>query len=456
MMISYLKKKIKRAGYFVPFRWQLVILLVALLLAGNWLIKNNALPETSRTAIIHLFIIFTTWFALAILTFSFLSVFVPWMLFTLNKKNKRTSVKIKIAEKENLLNETQQIKIEIDKIIKPLFGFIRLRLFYDGENVSPKFTPVDSAFKKNFFSMTLTGLYKWPLKHIKEYEINKGIIYFEDFFPFFSLITQLPANSNFFTHPPPLASQQLIVRPKKTQETNTRIEEIRKVDGEFLNYKNFENNDDVRRIVWKIYAKNKELVVRIPETNDPYASHVYFYASFYNAISNDLYEAFNALFLNLFKTVTWNIYEQISRQNVLIQFIPDQQTKTYYADDPVQKIKYFISTASWQKQNDLRQYFDNRNASILCISSFSDALQVDEILQKAGSGLAVVFVELTNSFEKVKITTWLQWLFIKPERKSTDQLKIAFNLSPLKRKMLENENRIKKVIEKSNCEILIL
>ena len=108
----------------------------------------------------------------------------------------------------------------------------------------------------------------------------------------------LTSSGNFFNGPPLKATGNIIVQPKKTEETNMRIEEMRKVEGELLNYKNFETNDDVRRIVWKIYAKNKELVVRIPETNDPYASHIYFYASFYNAISNDVYEEFNEVFLD--------------------------------------------------------------------------------------------------------------------------------------------------------------
>lgn len=361
-----------------------------------------------------------------------------------------------MEEKASRINDSQSLSIAIHNIFKPLFGYIRLRLFYDGENISPKFSLISGRSKYNFFSNFIEGNFNWPVKHVKEYDITAGIIYFEDFFQFFSFATIHGANSNFFTPPPEFSTTDLVVKPKKTEETTNRIEEIRKVEGEFLSYKNFENNDDVRRIVWKIYAKNKELVVRIPETNDPYASHIYFYASFHNAISNDLYKEFNTLFLNYFKTITWNSYEQLSRQNVLLQFIPDQQTKTYYADDPSQKIKYFITTASWQKQNELLQYFDNRNASVLCISSFNSHLEIEEIIEKAGNGLAVVFVRLSNSFEKINITDWAQWLFIKPEKNSIDKLRLGFNLSPLKRKILENERRITNALEKSNCEILVI
>ncbi|MEO6288342.1 MAG: DUF58 domain-containing protein, partial [Ginsengibacter sp.] len=408
-----------------------------------------------RKAIIDLFISVTSWFALSVLVVSFLSAFIPWLFFLLNKKNKRSNLKIKMGEDEKELNENQQVIISIANVIMPLFGYIRLRLLYDGQNISPKFSPIFRS-KKFFFSGQLGGRYNWPIKHIKEYNISGSIIYFEDFFQFFSFAVRHSAQSSFFTPPPKMSTAELVVQPKKTEETNTRIEEIRKVEGEFLNYKNFENHDDVRRIVWKIYAKNKELVVRIPETNDPYASHIYFYASFHNAIINEIYEDFNTIFLNYFKTITWNSYEQLSRQNVLLQFIPDQQTKAYYADDEIQKVKYLITTASWQHQNDLLQYFNRLNASILCISSFNDAAEVAEILEKAGKGFAIVFVELSNSFERTNITDWLQWLFIKPESNSTDKLKLAFNLSPLKKIIVNNEKKIKQLFEKSECEILMM
>lgn len=235
-----------------------------------------------------------------------------------------------------------------------------------------------------------------------------------------------------------------------------RIEELRKVQGEFLNYKNFENNDDVRRIVWKIYAKNKELVVRIPETNDPYASHIYFYASFYNAVSNDIYGQFNEIFLDNFKTIVWNVYEQLHKQNAFLQFIPDQETKTVYADDALQKVKFIISTSSWQKQNDLITYFNKQYASLLCISSLTDANQLAALLEKQGRGLTIVFAELGKSFNNVHIIDWLKWIFVKPAKKSSEKLQLAFNLSPLRRKITENEKLIKEILNKSDCEVVLM
>jgi len=454
MNIAAIREKIRRVGFFIPFRIHFLLLVVALLLAYRWLLKNNAVPETSRTAIINVFITVTFWFALGILVLSFFSAFIPWIFFLFSKKNKRSILTVKTST-QNVSNK-QLVELSISKIFKPLFGYIRLRLSYDHNNISPKFAPIRLEPKKHLFSMQIKGVYNWPLKNIKEYDISSGIIYFEDFFQFFSFTSQLSVNSNFYTQPLKAATPKVIVQPKKTEDTNMRIEEIRKVEGEYLNYKNFETNDDVRRIVWKIYAKNKELVVRIPETNDPYASHIYFYASFYNSVSNDVYEEFNAVFLDNFKTLVWNVYEQLYRQSELIEYIPDQETKTFYADDVIQKTKYIISTSSWQKQNDLHTYFNKQYGSVLCVSSLTDAKQLEDVLEKTGKSLTVVFVELSKSFSKMRVTDWLHWIFVNPEKKSSEKLQLAFSLSPLRKKILDNEKKIKELLKTSECESLIL
>ena len=330
-----------------------------------------------------------------------------------------------------------------------------MRLYYD-EDISPKFSLINNEAKTQFFSSSLNGIYNWPLPEIKEYKVNNTIIYFEDMFQFFSFAASIPAKDNFFTQPDNNAIAEIKVQPKKTEDTNVRIEQIRKVEGEFLNYKNFENNDDVRRIVWKIYAKNKELVVRVPETNDPYASHVYFYASYYNAMGTGLYSDFFPPFLNYYKTKVWNAYQQLSKQNVLIKYIPDQESKLTFADDPLEKIKYIISTSEWQSQKDLQQYFKKEEASVLCISSLIDAKEVENILDNTGKDLVIIFVQLSNAFSKIQVKDWLQWVFIKPEEDGLDKFRLLWNISPLKRKITENENKIQALLNKSESEVIVV
>ncbi len=455
MNFSLLKNRVRQGSFFVPFRFQIVLLTLVLFGAYYWLKKTSVLPETSYTAIIDLFITVAIAFIASVFIISFLTAIIPWLFFLINKKRGKVYIKVTTALKKNSISEKQKVSISINPIIRPLFGYIRMRLFYD-EDISPKFSLINNQAKTQFFSSSLNGIYNWPLPEIKEYKVHNTILYFEDMFQFFSFAATISAKDNFFTQPDNNATSEIKVQPKKTEDTNVRIEQIRRVEGEFLNYKNFENNDDVRRIVWKIYAKNKELVVRIPETNDPYASHVYFYASFYNAMAAGLYSDFFPPFLNYYKTKVWNSYQQLSKQNVLIKYIPDQEPKLSFADDPVEKVKYIISTSEWQTQKDLQQYFKKDEVSVLCISSLIDAKEVEQVLDRTGKDLVIIFVQLSNAFSKIEMKDWLQWVFIKPEEDGLDKLRLMWNISPLKRKITENENKIKVLLNKSESEILVV
>ena len=466
MNFALIKNKLRHGSFFVPFRFQVVLLTIILFAAYYWLKRTNVLPETSYTAIIDLFITVAMAFIAAIFAISFITAIIPWLFFLFKKKRNNVTIKVKTALTPALsipiaigregVNEKQQVDISITPIYRPLFGYIRLRIHYDDDSISPKFSLINKQAKTQFFSSYLTGIFNWHLPQIKEYKVSNAIIYFEDMFQFFSFAATLPAQDKFFTQPQNKDSSSIKVQPKKTEDTNTRIDQIRKVEGEFLNYKNFENNDDVRRIVWKIYAKNKELVVRIPETNDPYASHVYFYASWYNAMGSAMYTDFYTVFLNYYKTVVWNTYLQLSKQDLLLKYIPDQETKTTFADDPLEKIKYIISTSGWQTQKDLHHYFKKEEASVLCISSLVQAKEMEHILHGTGKDLVIVFVQLSNAFNEVKIMDWLQWIFVKPEKDGIDKLRLAWNLSPLKRKIIENENNIRAILSKSESEVLVV
>jgi hypothetical protein len=448
--------KLRYSSFFIPFRFQLVLLVVALLLAWRWMNKTNLLPETSYSAIISLFIEMSMWFFGVLLAFSLLTSIIPWLFMLLQKKQGNVKFQIKTSSKENKSADKQEVFISINPILRPFMGFVRLRLKYDKNSISEKFSLLDNKQRIQFFPTSISGYYYWPLPDIKEYNVSSSIIYFEDMLQLFSFAVKLDTSDKFYVQPDQRKYEDLKVQPKKTVETNTRIEQIRKVEGEFLNYKNFENNDDVRRIVWKIYAKNKELVIRIPETNDPYASHVYFYASFYNDLSGNLYEEFNNVFLNLFKTVTWNAFNQLSKQEVEVKFIPDQEMRLGNVENSFERIKYAISTSEWHKNKDIRSYFRKEDASVLVVSSLTNVKQLEPIFESACRDLVVIFVQLSKAFYGFKIKDWFQWVFVKPSPHSLDKLRLAWNVSPLKKRITENEKDILDALSKTDCEKIIV
>ncbi|HRI22367.1 MAG TPA: hypothetical protein PLA68_15505, partial [Panacibacter sp.] len=274
---------IQPVTFYIPFTYYFFLFAVAAVLTNNWLAEQAILPGSSFADIFKLLLKTALWFIAAIIIVALLSALVSFIVFLWKKRKNgiHFSVTTTAVKGEIKDNPAQKIHIKISPLLKPLLGFVKLRLQYDEQQYSDKFALVQDNEKK-LISLNYAGDYQWNLPEIKEYHVEKLIVYFEDLFQFFSFTVALPVEDRFHTNPfaPPV--KNFNISPRKTEDTSSRIEELKKVEGEYLNYKNFENNDDVRRIVWKIYAKNKELVVRIPEVLDPSASHAYIYASFFN------------------------------------------------------------------------------------------------------------------------------------------------------------------------------
>lgn len=186
MNAASIKNKVRHGSFFIPFRFHIVLLSLVLFAAWYWLKKTSVLPETSYTAILDLFITVGIAFISAIFIISFITAVIPWLIFLFNKKRKKVTIMVKTeafpATKTSTRSgedEKQQVGIRIHPILRPLFGYIRLRLNYDDENISPKFSLINNAAKTQFFSSTLNGIFNWHLPEIKEYKVSHAVIYFE-------------------------------------------------------------------------------------------------------------------------------------------------------------------------------------------------------------------------------------------------------------------------------------
>ncbi len=444
--ISSLANRIKKAAFFIPFTIYFAVFALALFVVQSFLYSNKVKNDSSFSDIFALLLKVALAFSAFILFSSLVFVLISWIHFIYWKKKTGTDLRIDTASTPADQADKQTVQLRMRPVLKPLFGFIKMRLQYDQQGFSDKFSLLESG-SRSLFNKTLEGHYHWHLPEIKEYRLEKAIVYFEDIFQFFSLAVSLPANSQFFKYPAAGNAKQLNVSPRKTEDTNTRIDQMRKVEGEFLNYKNFENNDDVRRIVWKIYAKNKELVVRIPEIMDPYASHVYLYPSFHTNFTILGNETVEIPFLNFYKIVTWSVYESLVKQGFEVKYIPDQDVAKSYTANEKDGVRYAISTAKWQDNKDLKSFVQTNVVSVIIISSLSNAAQVKELADRHGKDIRFIFVKLTDSFQQQNLFDWVQWIFVKNEQQDMDIYKRKWAISFLKEKIKQNEKQLEDILE---------
>jgi cbb3-type cytochrome oxidase subunit 3 len=447
MNFFHARDKIRRASFYIPFTVYFVAFFVAAFIAFRAASNNEIDTYSSYSDIFSLLLKVAIAFCGAIILIAFLSVLVSYLYFIYHKKKKGIYFEIATEIKETDLKQKQSIKLIIRPVLKPFFGFLKLRLLYDKKQYSEKFSLVENKGGR-FFNTSIEGTYNWPLPQIKEYHVEKGLVYFEDIFQFFSFAVTLPASSHFFTQPSSKPVADLKVAPRKTEHTTTRIEELRKVEGEYLNYKNFENNDDVRRIVWKIYAKNKELVVRIPEIMDPYASHLYLYASFFSHFNIEGNAAAEIPFLNYYKVLIWSVYQNLVKRGFEVRYIPDQQMNKNNMADEQQSVKYMISTSSWHRVTDLKSYVKSNDASVIVISSLSDANEVKQFIELHGKDITFIFIKLTDAFKNQNMIDWVQWIFVQNAKEDMDVYKRGWSLSPLRVRIKENERLLTDIVEK--------
>jgi len=444
--LKKIRLALKWTGFYIPFTFYCALFCIACGIGYAWLQSKAGIPDSAYKDIFTLLLRFSAGFCLIFLSTGFITVALPFVYFLIRRKSNEVDFSISTPSRSDHEQARQAINIHLHPVLKPLLGFVKIRLQYGEARFSDKFSLVKRSDKK-LFSTSLDGTYYWELPEIKEYRIDKAIIYFEDFFQFFSFAMPLETSSGFHTYPLSRPSQALNAFPRKTEETSMRIEEIKRVEGELINYKNFESNDDVRRIVWKIYAKNKELVVRIPEVMDPYASHMYLYPTFFSSFDVKDNEVIGIPFLNYYKTVCWSVYRQLVSKGFDVRYVADQDIPQNRLENDAEQVRYAISVSKWHSEKELRDFVRLKDASVVIVSSLSDPEQVKQLLETSGNEISFVFIPLTEGLNKQHIGDWLQWLFLQREKDSMAVHKTNWSLSLLRFKLSKNEKVLKELLD---------
>lgn len=445
------KNRVLYAFQLIPFTWNTVFLSL-LFWAAYKLLYVPVTKENMADAqlpFVRLMAEFVAVFIVALILLSLLSTIATWFYFLWLRRKGKATLQLRFYAEENGNKKKQFFEATLPDVLKPLLGFVKGRLFYDNKQLSDKFGLLSVRRKKNsIIRDAITGRNRIALPDIKEYQIKGGIVFFEDMLHIISLPLLQPIAGNFYQSPKTQLEKVEDVAPKKTDTMDIRIDQLRKVEGEFLNYKDFESGDDVRRIVWKVFAKNRDLVVRIPERMEPYASHLYFYASFYNSLNGEvLGSGYFAEMLNFYKTNVWAIYEELQKKEWKIKYIPDQQFTINEQLSEQEKDERIISNSDWQKSVSARSYFPPKKGTVLVISSLTDAKELAQILDESDNSVQIFYVQLSQIFRQYVALHWFKSLFFIPAPDRLSKLKSSWLFSPLRKQILNNEKELEALLK---------
>jgi hypothetical protein len=283
------------------------------------------------------------------------------------------------------------------------------------------------------------GKKELTLPNIKNYDLDKVTLFFQDIFRMFSFkiefknkvsVTVLPASENEI---------ELSNVSYAMDKDEIRTDTIHHKEGELLQFKHFESSDDIRRIVWPVYAKTKELIVRTIEMHSMYSSRIDIYASFCNNYRDLLAKTVSDDFLNNYKTNIWTLYKSLKKDNE-VHFIPDQKSKI--AVEYQHEVSAQISGMDWHS-NKIEEYLGNEKISIICISSLLSLQEVEKCLDKLDANTIVVFSSLRSSVEKIGVKDVVIEFFTIPEKK---KINWKWLFSSNRKKVLNNDKAIRNVL----------
>ena len=433
---------ITRSGYWskrIAVRWQLIVAVVVLWLAGFWLRAEYGQEDSNLWLVMNQFIRLAQWTILVLFALSLFTALVTWAHFHHAVKNRSVTIQTKFGDGQKA--EAGWIPFSVmvyGFVLRPLLGTIQANLVFSGKRLSATVI-LDAGIPKprQIWRQGIHGSGLTLLHDRGIYDVETVLISFCDMLGLVSLPCRVPFNKQLYTLPRVQPPAHVKAQPNAVEEQKHRIEIPRRVEGEYVNYKEFETGDNIRRIVWKIYAKSGQLVVRIPETKDPYASHLYFYASFFHgfAVKND---AFERELLNVYKDRVRNLFEALQRNGYDVRLPQDQEVPKLAGMDQKHNELFQITAAGWQNATPPSAFVNLNKAAFVCMSSLTPASEAEGILRNLHTSIPVVIVKLSDAIPS-PFRIDLKDLFFRPEKTPADRLRQPWLLSSLRSALIRNE-----------------
>jgi len=450
-----LSSLIKSSSYWsrlAGVRWQLVLSVLVIILVSRWLGNEYGQDDSNLWQVMNQFLRLVQGTIIGLFAISLLSVLATYLYFLSLEKNKRIIVQAKFGDGQKAEAGWVPLLVSISgPVLRPLLGTIQARLVFSEKRMSERVVlDTNVPRPRHWWRQAINGKGQTLLHDRGIYDVENVLVLFCDMLGLVSLPCRVLYSQQLFTLPLSHKEQNVKAQPHSTEEQKHRIDIPKRVEGEHVNYKEFETGDNIQRIVWKIYAKSGQLVVRIPETKDPYASHLYFYVSYFHGF--DLKEgAFETELLNVYKDHVRNLFEALQHNGYDVR-LPQDQEVPKLAGIGDKKIELFqITAASWQNKNAPSTFINYSKAAFVCLSSLTPASELKIIARNLSPTIPLVIVKLSSAIPS-PFQISIKDIFFRPEKQPVDSLRQPWLFSSLRRTLKKNEEEIEIALaQRDNC-----
>lgn len=436
--------RFKYWSVYTIFRWQFILLAVAMWLVYQWLVYNIKITGTDDWLRINDWLNVIFWATAGLMGFSILTLLAAFLVMRYRIRRGKTQVNVSLPGDHVPQAGIVTLEATIKNVLRPILGTVELRIIFPDWKISDRIILDEN--KRTWFSPfnTVSGKAELDLHNRGLHRVEEVQIVLTDMMKLICIPITLHSQNKLLTLPRELKEEEFKIFPTATEEQDIRINIPKRVQGEFLSYKDFESGDDIRRIVWKIYARTGDLIVRIPETRDPYASHVYVCLGFYNELIDGFNDVSGRELLNVYKDYLRQVYEAVKRNQYSVRLIKDQEM-TDEPDADVEPDIYFISTAHWQKDETPSEIFDTPKAAVICLSSAVPSEEVERLFSKLPMHVPVIVFGLSSAFGK-PFRFSPRKLFFKDKKHPLNEVRRTWWISPLRKKLQMNEERIRGIV----------
>lgn len=400
--------------------------------------------------------------------FSLLSCVPPYLalwfkkrVLEVDKEERKDIIKVKF-QKEHPTPGVVNAEVRIYGIRKPLLGFAKVKIIFEDLTQTEDIL-LTHNIKEKRRRVGIMGRKAVSLPNIRDYRIQSSFIHFEDFFHFFSLPYREVESIGLFTEPPANEEEELDFAMPTSEEPVLKVVQHKFTKGELLDYKKYAPGDDIRRIIWKNYARSRELTVRTFDRTFPYVSHINVLTCFYDASpSREQGVEIKDYLLDIYKEKIRQVVDSIIEQEFTVKYLTDQAIEDHYELDEYQKILYSISAAKWQKEKPAdafirENYQKMRGASnLLIVSSLCPTSNLQQVNNNGSKGFNLCVYTASNSLNKIKKPSVLKQVFTIDSREPMDAARRKINARPTIKFINENDQRFKEKFDKQNETVIEL
>jgi hypothetical protein len=438
---TMLQRKLAYWFTYTVVRWQLLLGIVVIWAAWKWLRSTYQTPDSLHWEILSQFLPVVGWLLAGVAGFSMLTAVAAWAWFLIRYRRGQTPMRLRMGEGNRAEAGPVRVTLQIGGLLRPFLGQVQARLVFNDLSMSSVIPLHENVREGGLLRTAVKGSALTDMYNRGASEAEELQLLFIDPLRLVVMPFTIEVKRQMNTLARKLDEQALLVQPNRTEQQLERIETPKRVEGEMLSYKDFEAGDDVRRIVWKIYARNGELVVRIPENMDPYASHLVLYASFFNVFDAASDIRYNEQLLNAYKDIVRQLLDNAQGGQYAVRMPADQYVHDLNDETPEKKLLMQVSLAHWQNEMPPAQFVNVRDAALVCIPSTVPAADAEKLLWQLPEHVPVVGVSLSGSIPGIFPIAPGE-LFFRRVLRPAQKLRMVWTFATLRKKLRANEKQL--------------